>query len=77
MTIGLGVARGGLAISGLYDLEPIRLSYLNAKLGLDAPVAAATVLSRVRLRSPPRSSSRTAPPSWLSYADNLSLMPAP
>lgn len=39
MTIGLGVARGGLAISGLYDLEPIRLSYLNAKLGLDASEA--------------------------------------
>lgn len=27
---------GGLAISGLFDLEPIRLNYLNAKLALDA-----------------------------------------
>jgi arylformamidase len=27
---------GGLAISGIYDLEPIRLNYLNEKLGLDA-----------------------------------------
>jgi arylformamidase len=27
---------GGLAISGLFDLEPIRLSYLDEKLGLDA-----------------------------------------
>ena len=27
--------RGGLAISGIYDLEPIRLNYLNEKLGLD------------------------------------------
>ncbi len=27
---------GGLAISGIYDLEPIRLCYLNDKLGLDA-----------------------------------------
>ena len=26
---------GGLAISGLFDLEPIRLCYLNEKLGLD------------------------------------------
>ena len=26
---------GGLAISGLYDLEPIRLNYLNEKLRLD------------------------------------------
>jgi acetyl esterase/lipase len=25
---------GGLAISGIYDLEPVRLSYVNAKLGL-------------------------------------------
>jgi acetyl esterase/lipase len=26
--------RGGVAISGIYDLEPIRLSFLNQKLGL-------------------------------------------
>jgi hypothetical protein len=26
---------GGVAISGLYDLEPIRLNYLNDKLQLD------------------------------------------
>jgi arylformamidase len=30
---------GGLAISGLFDLEPIRLSYLNEKLCLDAEQA--------------------------------------
>ena len=29
----------GLAISGLFDLEPIRLCYLNEKLGLDAEEA--------------------------------------
>ena len=29
----------GLAISGLFDLEPIRLCYLNVKLGLDAEEA--------------------------------------
>jgi pimeloyl-ACP methyl ester carboxylesterase len=28
---------GGLAISGIYDLEPIRLCYLNDKLRLDEP----------------------------------------
>ena len=28
--------KAGLAISGIFDLEPIRLNYLNAKLGLDA-----------------------------------------
>jgi arylformamidase len=27
--------RAGMAISGIYDLEPIRASYLNVKLGLD------------------------------------------
>ncbi|MGE0725039.1 MAG: alpha/beta hydrolase [Alphaproteobacteria bacterium] len=32
---------GGLAISGLYELEPIRLSYLNEVLSMDAPAAAA------------------------------------
>jgi arylformamidase len=31
--------KGGLAISGIFDLEPIRLSYLNDKLGLDAATA--------------------------------------
>jgi len=30
---------GGIAISGLFDLEPIRLSYLNDKLRLDAAEA--------------------------------------
>jgi acetyl esterase/lipase len=31
---------GGVAISGLFDLEPIRLNYLNEKLGLDEAEAA-------------------------------------
>src|SRR4029077_5136916 len=35
MTMTLRAVRGGLAISGIYDLEPIRLNYLNEKLGLD------------------------------------------
>jgi arylformamidase len=39
MTMTLPVVRGGLAISGIYDLEPIRLNYLNEKLGLDAAEA--------------------------------------
>lgn len=33
------LVRSGCAISGLYDLEPIRLSYLNAALGMDAATA--------------------------------------
>jgi len=31
---------GGIAISGIYELEPIRLNYLNDKLGLDEAEAA-------------------------------------
>ncbi len=34
-TMALPVVRGGLVISGIYDLELIRLSYINEKLGLD------------------------------------------
>jgi hypothetical protein len=39
MTMPLPLVRGGLAISGIYDLEPIRLNYLNERLGLDATEA--------------------------------------
>lgn len=35
MTMTLREVRGAIAISGIYDLEPIRLNYLNEKLGLD------------------------------------------
>ena len=35
MAMPLGEVRGGIAISGVYDLEPVRLNYLNEKLGLD------------------------------------------
>jgi acetyl esterase/lipase len=35
MALSAPSVQGGLAISGIFDLEPIRLSYLNEKLGLD------------------------------------------
>jgi arylformamidase len=35
----LDAVKGGCGISGLYDLEPIRLSYLNDTLGLTSEVA--------------------------------------
>jgi len=38
-TMPLPEVRGGIAISGIYDLEPIRLNYLNEKLGLDVAEA--------------------------------------
>lgn len=40
-TFGLppDVVKGGTAISGLFDLEPIRLSHVNEWLGLDAEAA--------------------------------------
>ena len=34
-----GVVQGAVCLSGLYDLEPIRLSHVNAWLGLDAAAA--------------------------------------
>jgi arylformamidase len=43
---------GGFSISGLHDLEPIRLSYLNGTLGMDAALAAAC--SPVQMRAPER-----------------------
>jgi len=39
MLMDEAVVSGGLAISGLFDLEPIRLCYLNEKLVLDAEQA--------------------------------------
>jgi arylformamidase len=35
MALSHPMVKGGVAISGIYDLEPIRHSYLNVKLGLD------------------------------------------
>jgi arylformamidase len=35
MALSHPFVRAGMAISGIYDLEPIRHSYLNEKLGLD------------------------------------------
>src|SRR5216683_7545839 len=35
MALSNANVRAGMAISGIYDLEPIRHSYLNVKLGLD------------------------------------------
>ena len=45
---------GGVAISGIYDLEPIRLNYLNDKLGLD--------VAEVERNSPVRHLPDTAAP---------------
>jgi len=33
------LVKGGVSISGIYDLEPIRLCYLNDKVGMDKEVA--------------------------------------
>jgi acetyl esterase/lipase len=35
MAMSHPAVKGGLAISGIYDLEPMRLSYINDKLRLD------------------------------------------
>jgi acetyl esterase/lipase len=35
LALGLPVVRGALLISGIYDLEPIRIASLNAAIGMD------------------------------------------
>jgi arylformamidase len=39
MALSHAKVKAGMAISGIYDLEPIRHSYLNVKLGLDEAVS--------------------------------------
>jgi arylformamidase len=39
MALSHPTVKAGMGISGIYDLEPIRASYLNAKLGLDEPMS--------------------------------------
>lgn len=64
MMMDEAAVKGGLAISGIFELEPIRLNYLNARLQLDAE--AVQQLSAAR-HLPPQ-----APPLWLAYgADEL------
>jgi arylformamidase len=46
--------RGGVPISGIFDLEPIALNYLNEKLALDASeIATLSPLRVLRERAPP------------------------
>ena len=46
--------KGAMPISGLYDLEPIRLSYLNANVKLDAAMATAeSPLAHIPKKAPP------------------------
>jgi arylformamidase len=46
--------RGGLPISGIFDLEPIALNYLNEKVGLDAgEVAGLSPLRNIAARMAP------------------------
>ena len=54
MSLTHSYVRGALAISGIYDLEPIRLSYLNEKLELRAEdVAGLSPLLDLPASSPP------------------------
>ena len=60
MAIDHPAVKGGLAISGIFDLEPMRLSYINEKLRLDQDEA--------RRNSP----GRTEKPLFIAYgADEL------
>jgi arylformamidase len=52
MACGHPAVRGVLAISGVYDLEPIRHSYLNEKLGLDQEAALRNSPARIAPMGP-------------------------
>ncbi len=56
------LVKGVCAVSGIYDLEPVRLSYVNEKVGMDANEAMAN--------SPVRLSLRNRCPVILAYGDN-------
>jgi arylformamidase len=60
MTLGEAGIAGGLALSGIYDLEPVRLTYVNEKLRLAA--------SEVRALSPLHLPA-DAPPLVVAYGD--------
>jgi acetyl esterase/lipase len=54
MSLAHPAVRGGLAISGIFDLEPIRLSYLNEKLRLaPADVPRVSPAANISLASSP------------------------
>ena len=54
MSLTHPAVRGGLAISGIYDLEPIRHTYLNAKLRLaESDIAPLSPLHNLPQSSPP------------------------
>ena len=59
MSLAHPAVSGGLAISGIYDLEPIRLSYLNEKLRLPE--------SDVEPLSPLRNMPKSSPPLAITY----------
>ena len=63
MAMSHPAVKGGLAISGIYDLEPMRLSYINDKLRLDEDEAR---------RNSPMGLPRTDKPLLIAYgADEL------
>ena len=65
MALDEPAVKGGLAISGIYDLEPIRLCYLNDKLDLDEDEA--------RRMSPLRHLQKSSSPLILAYWQQTSL----
>lgn len=55
MTAGVPGVTAALPISGLFDLEPVRLSYLNQLLSMDADEASTNSPIRLRLPAGPMS----------------------
>lgn len=62
MMMDEAAVKGGLAISGIFELEPIRLNYLNANLQLDT--------GAVQRLSPARNIPTQAPPLHIAYGGN-------
>lgn len=56
-----GTLAGGCSISGLHDLEPIRLCYLNDSLHLDEAEAARLSPIRIARDMPPKGQTKLAP----------------
>lgn len=62
MGLPADTVKGVCAVSGVYDLEPVRLTYVNDAVGMDADEAAAN--------SPVRHSLKNRCPVILAYGDN-------
>ena len=67
--------RAGVGISGIYELEPIRHSYLNEKLKLDEAMSRRNSPIKQRMGRPSRCRWWLAAPSCRCCASRLQILP--